>query len=217
MSIYDFDKIVDRKGTNALKVDALKERFGESDLIPLWVADMDFETPQFITDALKERLSHSLFGYTMEPKQFWPSIIIWTKEHHNWDIKQEWLTYIPGIVKGIGMVINALLEEDDKVVIQPPVYHPFRLTALGNHRQVVNNPLILNDDQTYSMDFDNLEKVVDEKCRLLILANPHNPAGVMWDKETLTRLADFCYRRNILVIMGTTERFGNSARAMCLQ
>ncbi len=200
MSIYDFDKIVDRKGTNALKVDALKERFGESDLIPLWVADMDFETPQFITDALKERLSHSLFGYTMEPKQFWPSIIIWTKEHHNWDIKQEWLTYIPGIVKGIGMVINALLEEDDKVVIQPPVYHPFRLTALGNHRQVVNNPLILNDDQTYSMDFDNLEKVVDEKCRLLILANPHNPAGVMWDKETLTRLADFCYRRNILVI-----------------
>ena len=200
MSIYDFDKIVDRKGTNALKVDALKERFGESDLIPLWVADMDFETPQFITDALKERLSHSLFGYTMEPKQFWPSIIIWTKEHHNWDIKQEWLTYIPGIVKGIGMVINALLEEDDKVVIQPPVYHPFRLTALGNHRQVVNNPLILNDDQTYSMDFDNLEKVVDEKCRLLILANPHNPAGVMWDKETLTRLAYFCYRRNILVI-----------------
>lgn len=200
MSIYDFDKIVDRKGTNALKVDALKERFGESDLIPLWVADMDFETPQFITDALKERLSHSLFGYTMEPKQFWPSVIKWTKEHHNWDIKQEWLTYIPGIVKGIGMVINALLEEDDKVVIQPPVYHPFRLTALGNHRQVVNNPLILNDDQTYSMDFDNLEKVVDEKCRLLILANPHNPAGVMWDKETLTRLADFCYRRNILVI-----------------
>ena len=110
MSIYDFDKIVDRKGTNALKVDALKERFGESDLIPLWVADMDFETPQFITDALKERLSHSLFGYTMEPTHFWPSIIIWTKENHNWDIMQEWLTYIPCIVKGIGMVITALLE-----------------------------------------------------------------------------------------------------------
>ena len=161
---------------------------------------MDFETPQFITDALKERLSHSLFGYTTEPLELWPTIIKWNKEHHHWDIKQEWLTYIPGIVKGIGMVINSLLNMDDKVIIQPPVYHPFRLTTLGNHRQVVNNPLILNDDQTYSMDFENLEKVADDKCRLLILANPHNPAGVMWDKETLTRLAHFCYQRNILVI-----------------
>ncbi len=200
MSIYNFDKIIDRRGTNAIKIDALKERFGQSDLIPLWVADMDFETPQFITDALKERLSHSLFGYTTEPLELWPTIIKWNKKHHHWDIKQEWLTYIPGIVKGIGMVINSLLNMDDKVIIQPPVYHPFRLTTLGNHRQVVNNPLILNDDQTYSMDFENLEKVADDKCRLLILANPHNPAGVMWDKETLTRLAHFCCQRNILVI-----------------
>ena len=170
------------------------------ELIPLWVADMDFETPSFITDALKQRLEHGVFGYTIEPIEYWPTVIEWIKSHHDWEVKREWITYIPGIVKGIGMVINAFLKEDEKVIIQPPVYHPFRLTTLGNNREVVNNPLQLNDDNTYSIDFDNLEKVTDDKCRLLILSNPHNPAGIVWDRETLIRLADFCDQHNILVI-----------------
>ena len=169
MSTYNFDKIIDRKGTGALKVDALEARYGDANLIPLWVADMDFETPQFITEALVQRLNHSLYGYTLEPEEYWPTVIEWIKDHHDWEIKREWMTYIPGIVKGIGMVINAFLKEDEKVIIQPPVYHPFRLTTLGNKREVVNNPLRLNDDNTYSMDFENLEQVVDDKCKLLIL------------------------------------------------
>ena len=195
----DFNKIIDRSGSGDLKHEVLEERYGRGDLLPLWVADMDFETPQFITEALRRRLDHSLFGYTVEPKELWPTVIQWIKEHHQWDVRQEWLSYI-GIVKGIGMVVNVFVKEDEKVIIQPPVYHPFRLTPEGNNREVVYNPLRENADGTYSMDFDNLEQVAYEKCRLLILSNPHNPAGIVWDKETLARLAEFCFDRNIIVI-----------------
>ena len=197
---YNFDRGIDRRGSGALKTDALQERYGRSDLIPLWVADMDFELPSFILDELRKRLEHPVFGYTVEPADYWPSVMDWIESHHGWKVKREWLTYIPGIVKGIGMVINVFVKPDEKVIIQPPVYHPFRLTPLGNKREVVFNPLIENADGTYSMDFENLSKVADEKCRLLILSNPHNPAGITWDKETLSRLADFCYEHHILVI-----------------
>lgn len=198
--MYDFDKIVDRIGSGDLKHEVLAERYGRADLLPLWVADMDFETPEFITDALRRRLEHSLFGYTVEPKDYWPTVQKWIKDHHGWDVKREWLSYIPGIVKGIGMVINVFTKPDEKVIIQPPVYHPFRLTPEGNGREVVYNPLKENSDGSYSMDFDNLEEVADDKCKVLILSNPHNPAGIVWDKDTLARLAEFCYDHNILVI-----------------
>lgn len=198
--MYDFDKIVDRTGSGDLKHEVLAERYGRADLLPLWVADMDFETPEFIADALRRRLEHSLFGYTVEPKDYWPTVQKWIKDHHGWDVEREWLSYIPGIVKGIGMVINVFTKPDEKVIIQPPVYHPFRLTPEGNGREVVYNPLKENSDGSYSMDFDNLEEVADDKCKVLILSNPHNPAGIVWDKDTLARLAEFCYDHNILVI-----------------
>lgn len=200
MTTYDFDKIVDRSGSGDLKHEVLAERYGRSDLLPLWVADMDFETPQFITDALRRRLDHSLFGYTIVPRDFWPTVRTWIADHHQWQVEEEWMRFIPGIVKGIGFVINVFTKEDEKVIIQPPVYHPFRLTPEGNHREVVMNPLIENADGSYSMDFDNLAKVADSKCRVLILSNPHNPAGIVWDVDTLRRLADFCYERGIIVI-----------------
>jgi cystathionine beta-lyase len=197
---YDFDKVVDRRGTGALKLEVLQERYGDANLLPLWVADMDFETPDFVTDALRRRLDHSLFGYTVDPVDYWPTVMQWIEEHHGWKLQREWMSFIPGIVKGIGMAINVFVKEDEKVIIQPPVYHPFRLTPLGNKRQVVYNPLRENADGSYSMDFENLEAVADEKCRLLILSNPHNPAGIVWDRETLRRLADFCYNHNIIVL-----------------
>ena len=200
MTTYDFDKIVDRSGSGDLKHEVLAERYGRSDLLPLWVADMDFETPQFITDALRRRLDHSLFGYTIVPRDFWPTVRTWIADHHQWQVEEEWMRFIPGIVKGIGFVINVFTKEDEKVIIQPPVYHPFRLTPEGNRREVVMNPLIENADGSYSMDFDNLAKVADSKCRVLILSNPHNPAGIVWDVDTLRRLADFCYERGIIVI-----------------
>ncbi len=200
MGTYNFDKVIDRRGTNALKTDALQEFYGRADLIPLWVADLDFETPAFITDALRRRLDHSLFGYPMEPAAYWPTVIDWIASHHGWQVKREWLTYIPGIVKGIGMAVNALVEKDEKIIIQPPVYHPFRLVPQANGREVVYNPLIENADGTYAMDFDQLERVTDDKCRMLILSNPHNPAGIVWSRETLARLAEYCHRKHLIVI-----------------
>ena len=198
--IYNFDKIVNRQGSGDLKHGVLQERYGRADLLPLWVADMDFETPPFITEALRQRLAHSLFGYTVVPEELWDVIIQWTLEHHGWQVQREWLTYIPGIVKGIGMAINVFSEEGDKVIIQPPVYHPFRLTPQGNGRKVVYNPLRELPDGSYDMDFEQLEQVTDEHCKILILSNPHNPAGICWKEDTLRRLAHFCYEHHILVL-----------------
>jgi cystathionine beta-lyase len=199
MTKYDFDKIIDRHGTNAVKVDLLKPLYGEDNLIPLWVADMDFETPDFIVDALKKRIEHPVFGYSVEPPDYKSSIIDWIDSMHQWKIEQEWLCYIPGIVKGIGFVVNVFTQPGDKVIIQPPVYHPFRLILEANGREVVYNPLKLKDNQ-YEMDFEQLEQIVDEKCKLLILSNPHNPAGIVWDRETLKTLANICKANNILIV-----------------
>ena len=200
MKTYDFDKIIERKGTGAVKTDALKKVYGKEDLIPLWVADMEFETPDFIVETLRERLEHPVFGYTVMPEGYWDTVKAWIEGHHGWEVQTDWMTFIPGIVKGIGMVINALLEKDDKVIIQPPVYHPFRLIPQKNGREVVFNPLKELPDGSYEMDFENLEAVCDSQCKLLILSNPHNPAGIVWSRETLTRLADFCHSHGIIVI-----------------
>ena len=199
--MYDFDKVVDRRGTGAVKYEALPNYFGKADLLPLWVADMDFETPPFIVDAMTKRLEHPVFGYTVMPQAWYEAVIGWLRDRHGWEVQKEWLSFIPGIVKGIGMVVNALLGPDDKVVIQPPVYHPFRLVPQHNGRQVVYNPLILREDGGYDMDFENLETVLrDPACRLLILSNPHNPAGIVWPRETLQKLAEICHRHHVTVI-----------------
>jgi len=200
MHNYNFDQIIDRKGSGDIKHDALKPRWGRDDLLPLWVADMDFATPPFIVDALRKRLEHPIFGYTTTPNELWQSIIDWQQRQHQWQVQREWLTYIPGIVKGIGFVINVFTHLGEKVIIQPPVYHPFRLTPLANGREVVFNPLKRNAEGYYEMDFDNLEAICDEQCKVFVLCNPHNPAGQTWSKETLQRLADFCYEHNIIVI-----------------
>ncbi len=200
MKTYDFDKIIERKGTGAIKTDVLGKVYGKDDLIPLWVADMDFETPDFIVEALKKRMEHPIFGYTALPENYWETVSKWIEDRHGWKTQCSWMTFIPGIVKGIGMAVNALLEKDEKVIIQPPVYHPFRLIPQKNGREVVFNPLRQMEDGTYEMDFENLEAVCDERCRMLILSNPHNPAGIVWSRETLEKLAEFCHSRKIIVV-----------------
>ena len=199
MAAYDFDKLIERRGTGAIKWDALEERFGNANLLPLWVADMDFETPPFIVEALKRRMEHPVFGYTATPEGYWTTVCQWIGTHHDWKVKPEWLTYIPGIVKGIGMAINVFVKEDEKVIIQPPVYHPFRFVPEKNGREVVLNPLRRTSDG-YVMDFENLEAVIDDRCKVLILANPHNPVGITWSRETLQRLAEVAVRHNLIVI-----------------
>ena len=198
--MYNFNTIINRKGTGDLMHEALQPRWHRDDLLPMWVADMDFAVCPAILDALKKRLEHPILGYTVEPDDYFPAIHDWVLSHHGWDIKRQWLKFIPGIVKGIGIVCNLFLKPDEKVIVMPPVYHPFFLTPQGNHREVVWNPLKRKDDGYYEIDFEQLANIYDEKCKLLILCNPHNPGGICWDRETLVRLADFCYEHNILVV-----------------
>lgn len=197
---YNFDQIIDRRGSGAIKCDGLEQWYGNSELLPMWVADMDFATPDFIIDAIKARLEHPIFGYTMEPERYRKAIISWIASHHNWQIESDWICYIPGIVKGIAMAMVSLLKAGDKVIIQPPVYHPFRNVATHNGFEVVENPLRRTESGSYEIDFENLEAVADSRCKMLILANPHNPVGILWSRETLVRLADFCLSRGIIVI-----------------
>lgn len=199
MKTYDFDRIVDRHGTNAVKYDALTDVFGRKELLPLWVADMDFATPDFILDALRRRLDHPVLGYTQLPDGYWPQIAAWIEARHGWRPDPAWMRFIPGIVKGIGMAVLALTRPGDKVVIQPPVYHPFRLVPEQMGRRVVCNPLRRTGDR-YEMDFEQLEALLDDDCRLLLLSNPHNPAGIVWPEETLRRLAAICDRRGVVVV-----------------
>lgn len=197
----NFDTIIERKGTGALKTDALKERFGSEDLIPLWVADMDFATPDFILNALRQRLEHPILGYTIEPEDYRPAIIDWLQDLHGANVKPEWISYIPGIVKGIGLAIHCFVGPDESVVIQPPVYHPFRLVPEAIGRNVIYNPLIETSDGRYEMDLEGLEKIASmPKTRMLVMSSPHNPAGIAWDKDTLGKVADICSRHDVIVI-----------------
>ena len=199
MKIYDFNTPIDRRGTHCVKFDALKEMYGREDLLSLWVADMDFATPDFIIDALKRRLDHHVLGYPVQYDGYWQSVVDWIRSHHGWQVEREWMRYIPGIVKGIGMVVNVFTKPGDKIIIQPPVYHPFRLVPEHNDREIVMNPLRQVGD-TYEMDFEQLEQVIDDKCKILILANPHNPVGITWSRDTLVRLADIAVKHNLIVI-----------------
>ena len=197
--MYDFDRYIERRGSGAIKYDGLKQWYGDSELLPMWVADMDFATPDFIIDALKQRLDHPIFGYTIEPERYRPSIVEWLYNRHGWKIEGGWISFIPGIVKGIGMAISALLQPGDKIIIQPPVYHPFRMVAEHNGCEVVENPLKQEADGSYTMDLEHLDSIA-AGCKMLILANPHNPVGILWSKETLIRLAEICSKHNIIVI-----------------
>lgn len=200
MKHYNFDEIIDRKGTSCVKYDGLKNAYqGKENLIPLWVADMDFATPDFIVEALKKRCEHPVFGYTFDDDEYYESIQTWLDYKYHWKTEREWISYIPGIVKGIGLAVQCFTQPGDKVIIQPPVYHPFRLVPTRMGREVVYNPLKL-EDGIYKMDFEQLESLIDKDCKMLILSNPHNPGGVVWEKEALVKLAQICSVHGILVI-----------------
>ncbi len=196
---YNFDEIINRKGTNALKTDALAARYGNAELIPLWVADMDFKSPPAITEAIIERAHHGIFGYTCASQEYYNSIINWVNRHHNWQIQQEWITFIPGIVKGIAFVLDCFTSKDHQIIIQPPVYHPFRIIPTLHHRIVVDNPLTLEAGQ-YKMDLEGLKNIINPASKVLILCNPHNPGGRVWTRQELIDIAEICYEHKILVI-----------------
>ena len=195
---YNFDEIIDRNGTESVKWDGMTGRWGRNDLIPMWVADMDFRTAPFVVEALKKRLEHEVLGYTFAGKEWSESIINWLRERHGWTISKDMLTFTPGIVRGLAFVIHCFTDPGDKVMVMPPVYHPFFLVTQKNKREVVYSPLILENGQYY-IDFDRFRQDM-QGCKLLILSNPHNPGGRVWTKEELSQIADICYESGTLVI-----------------
>ncbi len=200
MKKYNFDEIIDRSGSGCVKYDGLNEYFGNDELIPMWVADMDFKTGDFITEALIERCKQSIFGYPILQKNYFTTIKNWIQNHHQWGVKEDWICFVPGIVKGLAYSVLHFTKPGDKIVIQPPVYHPFRIVPEMNNRQLVYNPLI-EENGKYRMDLDGLQQLLDtENCKILILCNPHNPIGITWDRETLQKLAVMCLEKDVLVI-----------------
>lgn len=195
---YNFDETIDRNGTSAIKLEGMKEIWGRTDLIPLWIADMDFATAPFVTEAIRRRCENRILGYTSKPDSYYQAIINWIKMRYELEVKKEMINYVPGIVPGIGMALNAFTQKGDKVMIQPPVYGPFSWLNIRNDRTLVTNPLKWKDG-TYRMDMENFRKQA-KGCKAFILCNPHNPGGVVWKKEELQEIAEICYQEGILVI-----------------
>jgi len=196
---YNFDKIINRENTNCIKYDLRKKLFKKDDVIPMWVADMDFETPSFIKDAILQRAEHQIYGYSFRPDSFYDSIVNWVKTYHNWEINLKQISFSPGVVPGIAISVLAFTKPGDKIIVQPPVYFPFFTTIKENGRQVVENKLV-SKDGCYAMDFDDLLSQIDLRTKMIIISNPHNPVGRVWKKQELEKLVEICEKNEVLII-----------------
>ena len=196
--LYNFDKHIERTGTDSLKYDVLFNMLGRSDVTPLWVADMDFETPPFVMRAISKRLKQQILGYTMPPGTFYQSIINWMQRRHGVNLKEEEIHFLPGIVPAVHHAICALTDKGDRVLIQPPVYHPFGHIIDINERTRVENPLHVVEGR-FEMDFADLEQKLPG-CKMMILCNPHNPGGTVWTPEVLQRVAHLCHKHGVMVL-----------------
>lgn len=197
--MWNFDENAIREGTNSIKYDLRREIFGEGNVIPMWVADMDFNTPDFLIKALRERLNHPIYGYSFRPKEYFSSISDWMKTRHDWTVAEEWICFSPGIVPALNFCTLAFTEPGDSIIVQPPVYFPFFSAAEAHDRKLIYNRL-KEENGTWVMDYDSLIAEIDERTKLLILCNPHNPVGRAWRREELLKLADICINRNILIL-----------------
>jgi len=196
---WNFDEYTPREGTNSVKYDLRREVFGSSTVIPMWVADMDFRTPDFIIRALADRLSHPIMGYTFRPPAYYSTIADWIYKIHNWKIEKEWICFCPGIVPALNLCTLAFTRPGDSVIVQPPVYPPF-FTAVENHgRNLVYNQL-KEQDGNWIMDFDRLKMLISEKTKMIIISNPHNPVGRAWTGSELAELGEICLKNNILIL-----------------
>ncbi|RLD30691.1 MAG: cystathionine beta-lyase, partial [Bacteroidetes bacterium] len=195
---YNFDEVISREGTHSVKWDARKAYFGSEDLLPMWVADMDFPVPVELVEAIKRRADHPLYGYTIRPDSYFKSFIRWVKDRHEWEIKKDWVLFSPGVVPALNFIVQAFSKPGDKILIQPPVYHPFFFSVENNHREMVFNQLKLVNGR-YEMDFDDLESKLPG-VKMILLSNPHNPVGRAWTQEELMQLAELCIMHKVLII-----------------
>lgn len=196
---YNFDAVIDRSNNFAAKWSEMDKKYGTNDLLPMWIADMDFKTAPCIIDALRDRLEQGIYGYTTRPASYNEAIASWTDRRYGWKIKPEWLIFSPGVIPTISILIQEMTKENDKIMIQEPVYSPFNSVVKQNKRELVISQLIKLEDGNYVMDYEDIElKIKDVK--VFILCNPHNPVGRVWTKEELKKLGDICIRHNVLVI-----------------
>ncbi|SFL32036.1 MalY/PatB family protein [Pelosinus propionicus] len=197
---FDFDKIIPRQGTGSRKWDALENVFGSNDVLPLWIADMDFSSPKAVSTAIIDRASHPIYAYNTQEKSLYQSLIEWAKKRHGWEIEEEWILLAPGVVPSISLSIFALSEPGDGIIIQPPVYPPFFASIKDNERKVVENPLLLKNGH-YEIDFEDLEKkLADPNNKLLLLCSPHNPVGRVWKREELEKVYELCQKYGVDVL-----------------
>lgn len=197
--MYDFDKIIDRHGTNCLKFDFAKERGKNGDELSLWVADMDFEVAKPITDALQAQVNHGIYGYTEVKSDYFDIVKNWFKDNFGWDIKKGSLVKTPGVVYAIAMAVKAFTKEGEAVIIQQPVYYPFSEMIIANNRKLVNSPLVLKEGR-YEIDFEDFEKkIVKNNVKLFILCSPHNPVGRVWSVEELKKIGDICIKHGVVI------------------
>ncbi|MCF8378629.1 MAG: PatB family C-S lyase [Bacteroidales bacterium] len=194
---YDFDKNISRENTNCVKYDIREEYFGNKEVMPMWVADMDFETPGFIRKAIIKRAKHPIYGYTIRGEGFYTSIINWMKKRHSWDVNKDWISFAPGIVPAINMAVLAFTKPGDKVIIQPPVYHPFFYAIKDHKREILENNLI-HENGKYTIDYKDFEDKAKE-ASVFILCHPHNPVGRLWKRDELKQIIDICSKNNVLI------------------
>jgi len=197
--MWNFDEPAKREGTNCIKYDLREITFGVKDVIPMWVADMDFNTPDFVKKSLQSRLDHEIYGYSYRAPEYFLSIIDWIECRHNWKVKKEWICFSPGIVPALNFCTLAFTEPGDNIIVQPPVYFPFFSAVESHGRNLIYNRLTESEGK-WMMDYDLLISSIDEKTKMIIISNPHNPVGRVWSLEELNRLADICLKNNILII-----------------
>lgn len=198
MTEYNFDEIIERRGTDCFKWDALPSMYGHDDLTPMWVADMDFRSPEFVMEAIRKRCEHEVLGYTMPSNNYWQAVTAWLQKHYEIKATKDELHFIPGIVAGIAYTLLCLTQPGDRVLVTTPVYPPFLNLPKESRRELVCSPLKIENGR-FAIDFDDFEHKA-EGCKPLILSNPHNPAGTVWGKETLQKIADICERKGLMVI-----------------
>lgn len=196
---FNFDKIIDRTNNFSAKWSEMNKNFGTNNLLPMWVADMDFLTAPCVMEALKDRLEQGIFGYTTRPSSYNESIVNWLDNRFSWKINQEWLMFSPAVITSISLLIQNLTQKNDKIMIQEPVYSPFHNIVESNERNLVISPLVKLDDGSYVMDYEDIEAKIKD-VKVFILCNPHNPVGRVWTREELTRLGEICLKHNVLVI-----------------
>lgn len=198
---YDFDQVIDRHNTGAIKIEGACQMCGCSDVNPLWIADMDFAVCPDIIEALRHRLDNPVLGYSQPSDKYWNAITSWLDRRHAFNVTRDELAFLPGVVRGVAYAVLYYTRKGDGIVIQPPVYHPFKIVVEGNDRKVVENPLIPGEDGTYKMDLKGLEKIMaEQKPKMMILCNPHNPAGIQWDKKTLETVARLAKKYGVKVV-----------------